>query len=308
MPHSDRVTIMQLVAQGGLSVEEAIAAVKPSGGGSSSSSSGGIFGALSAELGRGARAVMRPSGGSGSSFPGQSSSSSSNAGASLAALSPSASAEVEDAVQQAFALASAAVSGSPGESSSGARRFPRSPDDAADSLMRAMLGDSSRMMSAEVGDMLEQARIAGAAGGGSGPGGGGSGPSESQIDAVQSALASMASNVEASMPGLFMDGSIDDDTDDDEPDLVGPVGNSAEDNEGEEDGAEEREDEQGGPEAVLAGALGAVADQMAGGDQAALFAPQLAQLAEMGFTDEDQLLPLLVRHGGQVERVMGSLF
>ena len=38
------------------------------------------------------------------------------------------------------------------------------------------------------------------------------------------------------------------------------------------------------------------------------FAPQLAQLAEMGFTDEAQLLPLLVRHGGQVERVMGSLF
>lgn len=49
-------------------------------------------------------------------------------------------------------------------------------------------------------------------------------------------------------------------------------------------------------------------DLMVAGDPAVLFATQLAQLAEMGLTDQDQLLPLLVQHGGQVERVMGSLF
>ena len=110
------------------------------------------------------------------------------------------------------------------------------------------------------------------------------------------------------MPGLFMDGSIDDDTDDDEPDLVGPVGNSAEDNEGEEDGAEEREDEQGGPEAVLAGALGAVADQMAGGDQAALFAPQLAQLASLDASMADTLADFSRRAFAGVPHLLAKRF
>jgi hypothetical protein len=65
----------------------------------------------------------------------------------------------------------------------------------------------------------------------------------------------------------------------------------------------------GGPGAVPPSAgVGDGPEGVGGAAAAAMFAPQLAQLADMGFTDEDQLLPLLIQHGGMLERVMGSLF
>ena len=262
-------------------------------------------------------------------------------GAAAAALDPSgdaaASSEagievtMQRAMEMAMAASTRAAEGGGGGGGGNA---------VGESLMRAMLGESAGLLSADVS--AEAAREIAAAVGASASGSGGGGASGSAASPLQAALGGLASAV----AGLSVFGDDSDSSDDTpmpglEVDPLQPVpthiassggqgragaGEGGADVDGgsagdfDEDDAEDDDGEDLGGDgdmpALVDGDFAMQAplslddpnQMVVGGDPAVLFAAQLAQLAEMGFTDEDQLLPLLVQHGGQVERVMGSLF
>lgn len=212
----------------------------------------------------------------------------------------------------AAAVSSASFSASPGGAGS--------VNDAAESLMRAMLDESAGLLPSNV--EAEATRVLAAAVASSQRGESGGSAGGSSHSPIATALAEMGSI--SSLSG-DMFGS-DSDSDSPIPGLDGDpqieAGNAAvvavagggAGSEGDAgsvaDGAPlpPQEDEH---DPAMPGLIDIAPDDpdlMVAGDPAVLFATQLAQLAEMGLTDQDQLLPLLVQHGGQVERVMGSLF